>query len=179
MPTSRVRRTCAAVGALSCLTLTGCASHQSRSTPTATTPLAPLSISASAAQRSYLGADAVQLATLVPGCDKPTRLTATAVASDAPALKPFHAAVDSASSAAECVLRGHGVVVFGFRSTQNETINVEALSRADNYYAQGTGWSAAPTSTSVPEAERSVVQPVALTLNGEILSGRASTDNAG
>jgi hypothetical protein len=61
--------------------------------------------------------------------------------------------------------------VFQFTSTTNEKINVDALARVDDYYAQGIGWSATPTSTSTPDAERSVVQPPALILDGQILAG--------
>jgi hypothetical protein len=129
-----------------------------------------------AAEPNYFGVDARQLAAMVPGCDKPPLLTAAAVVAVAPGLKPFSGAVLSASSASECILRGYGVIVFAFRSMHNEKVTTDALLKADDFYAQGLGWSAAPTATSVPETERSVVQPVALTLGGEILSGRPSAD---
>jgi hypothetical protein len=175
-----VLRVCAAASVLSCLALTSCTPNQSgASTSTAPSAAAPSSLPASTSvtdtEHNYLGTNARQLAAMIPGCDnKPPQLTVEAVASDAPSLKRFGAALAAASSASECVLRGYAVIVFAFASTQDEATNTAALSRADDYYADGRGWSAAPTSTSVAETERSVVQPVALTLDGEVLSGRAT-----
>jgi hypothetical protein len=174
MPTMRVVTSCVAFGLASCVAIAGCAPNPAgTSTPSASTATtrSPITSTSSATEHSYFGADARQLVAMVPGCDRPTLLSPTAVASIAPALKDNADALAAAASASECVLRGYGVIVFRFTSTTNETINVDALARVDDYYAQGIGWSAAPTSTSTPAAERSVVQPAALILDGQVLTG--------
>jgi hypothetical protein len=164
---------------MACGILTACARHQTAA-PTIPdqTSSAELMPSHATLGPGYFGTDARQLVAMIPGCDRPALLTAAAVASAAPALAHDAAALAAAASASECDLRGYGVIVFRFTSSSKEAVNTAELARVDDYFAQGAGWSAAPTSTALPSAERSVVQPAAVALGGLILTGHHAVVDA-
>lgn len=74
------------------------------------------------------------------------------------------------ASAAGCTLRGHVVIVFGFKSRSKEVEAASFMDRIEAYYARGTGWVAATPVENAP-AEQSDVHDVALSLGGLIEQG--------
>jgi hypothetical protein len=75
------------------------------------------------------------------------------------------------ASAAACTLRGRTALILTFADQPRQAAAEAELRDRVAYYAAGPGWSAAPTDTSEPVGQQSVVQGVALALGGRIETG--------
>lgn len=149
----------------------GCASSTTtRPRPTTTTTSVSHSSSAPArtgstaetrsAPGSHSGAEA--LAARVPGCT-PQPLSVPAAANRLGLTRPTQA-----SAAAACTLRGLTAIILSFATAADQAATDRQLATRVTYYTTGTGWSAAPTDTSEPVGQQSVVQDIALALHGTI-----------
>lgn len=134
-----------------------------------TSPDSPRGVSA-----SDYGMSAQRLAARIPGCAHPVNAK-TAI----DALPRADGLLHGAESAAACTLQGRTAAVITYPTRQAESTAAAAAYADTAYFGAGPGWLAIPTDLSEPVGQQSVVQDLALALNGQILPGvnvpRAST----
>lgn len=152
--------------ALLATTLAGCTGKHPGAAPTAASSAAPTA--ASAVPPGAYPQNARTLANRVPACS-PAPLGSSDSA--APGFAGISGVFATASSSAQCAIRGSTVVIFGFSSAPDQARNEAYLRRADAYFAAGAGWTAAPEQVGEPPVEQSLVQDVAIALGGRIHTG--------
>lgn len=175
--TRRVKTTTAALAAL-LLALAGCASGPAAARRSSTANTAAGTQSSGSAHPSPTtaaagtGTAARALAARIPGCTPQPR---TATAAARLGLPDTARLFTGARDAVSCTLRGRGVVLLTYRSPAAQSAAAAVARASSAYYATGAGWLALPIDRSEPVGQQSVVQDVALALNGQILPGANPT----
>jgi hypothetical protein len=122
---------------------------------------------------------AAQWLARVSGCADVHTLRVRGLGAAAPALATRTAALQMVGSAATCSVEAHQVVLLAFTGRAGEQTTQRSLRRVEPYLAAGSGWLAVAARPDSPAQTLSVVQGVALSLGGTLITGVAPPAGSG
>ncbi len=159
-----------ALGLLGCLVVASCGSSTARGggPPTADGSAQAYSVAASGGGGAGYGIPAGQLAARVPGCGRHPVTARQAARLGFPRSDRLY---PPSASGAECRLQGRSALLVSYAGDRAESAAASVAYRGAAYFAVGPGWLAVPLDLSEPVGQQSVVQDVALALNGRVLRG--------
>lgn len=176
---------CVVAGVAVLLGVAGCAhpgSGQARQPAVPASPAGPAGTLTAARPSAPGGAThstARQWAAQLPGCTSVHELAVQQLGSTVPALAKRPAALHTVSSAAECSVEAQELVLLAFTSRGGERATEAGLRNIEPYFAAGPGWLAVAARPDSSTQMLSIVQGVALSLNGTLVDGTVTTPSAG